>query len=156
MTRQIHGHTLGKRGSQKRSPTYNSWRAMHGRCFLKSNSSYKNYGAKGITVCDRWRCFKWFLEDMGERPDGYVLSRFKDKGNYEPGNVAWKLLEENSSEKIPAVGSRVGSSKLTEAQVLEIRKLGSKGHGMRELGRIFNVDHKTISAIIKRKTWNHI
>ncbi len=93
---------------------------------------------------------------MGERPDGYVLSRFEDKGNYEPGNVEWKLLEENSSEKIPAVGSKVGSSKLTEVQVLEIRKLGSKGYGMRELGRIFNVDHKTISAIIKRKTWNHI
>ena len=129
---------------------------MYDRCFLKSSSSYKNYGAKGITVCERWRCFKWFLEDMGERPDGYVLSRFEDKGNYKPGNVAWKLLEENSSEKIPAVGSKAGSSKLTEAQVLEIRKLGSKGYGMRELGRIFNVDHKTISAIIKRKTWNHI
>ena len=129
---------------------------MYDRCFLKSSSSYKNYGAKGITVCDRWRCFKWFLEDMGERPDGHVLSRFEDKGNYEPGNVSWKLLEENSSEKIPAVGSKVGNSKLTEVQVLEIRKLGSKGYGMRELGRLFNVDHKTISAIIKRKTWNHI
>lgn len=129
---------------------------MYDRCFLKSSSSYKNYGAKGITVCDRWRCFKWFLQDMGERPDGHVLSRFEDKGNYEPGNVSWKLLEENSSEKIPAVGSKAGSSKLTEDQVLEIRKLGAKGYGMRELGRIFNVDHKTISAIIKRKTWNHI
>ena len=156
MPKKIHGHSLGKRGETKRSPTYNSWRAMYDRCFLKSSISYKNYGAKGITVCERWRCFKWFLEDMGERPDGYVLSRFEDKGNYEQGNIAWKLLEENSSEKISAVGSKVGSSKLTEAQVLEIRKLGSKGYGMRELGRIFNVDHKTISAIIKRKTWNHI
>ena len=156
MPKEIHGHSLGKRGETKRSPTYNSWRAMYDRCFLKSSSSYKNYGAKGITVCDRWRCFKWFLKDMGERPDGHVLSRFEDKGNYEPGNVSWKPLEKNSSEKIPAVGSKVGSSKLTEVQVLEIRKLGSKGYGMRELGRLFNVDHKTISAIIKRKTWNHI
>jgi len=129
---------------------------MYDRCFLKSNSSYKNYGGKGVTVCDRWRCFKLFLEDMGERPDGYVLSRFEDKGNYEPGNVTWKRLEENSSEKTHAVGSKVGISKLTEAQVLEIRKLESKGYGMRELGRIFNINHKTISAIIKRKTWKHI
>lgn len=129
---------------------------MYDRCFLKSNSSYKNYGGKGVTVCDRWRCFKLFLEDMGERPDGYVLSRFEDKGNYEPGNVTWKRLEENSSEKTHAVGSKVGTSKLTEAQVLEIRKLESKGYGMRELGRIFNINHKTISAIIKRKTWKHI
>ena len=93
---------------------------------------------------------------MGERPKGHVLSRFEDKGNYEPGNVEWKLLEENSSEKISAVGSKAGNSKLTEAQVLEIRKLESKGYGMRELGRIFNINHKTISAIIKRKTWKHI
>lgn len=129
---------------------------MNDRCFLKSSISYKNYGGKGVTVCDRWRCFKLFLEDMGERPPGCVLSRFKDKGNYEPGNVKWKRLEKNSSEKNSAVGSKVGSSRLKEAQVLEIRELGSKGYGMRELGRIFNVDHKTISAIIKRKTWNHI
>ena len=129
---------------------------MYDRCFLKSSRSYKNYGAKGITVCDRWRCFKLFLEDMGERPKGHVLSRFEDKGNYEPGNFEWKLLQENSSEKISAVGSKAGNSKLKEAQVLEIRKLESNGYGIRELGRIFNVNHKTISAIIKRKTWTHI
>jgi hypothetical protein len=154
--KQIHGHSLGKRGATKRSPTYNSWRAMYDRCFLKSSISYKYYGAIGITVCAQWRSFERFLEDMGERPEGHVLSRFNDQGNYEPGNVTWKLLEENSSEKKTAVGIKTGNSKLTEDQVLEIRKLGGKGYGMRELGRIFNVNHKTISAIIKRKTWNHI
>ena len=156
MAKKIHGHSLGKRGETKRSATYNSWRAMYDRCFLKSSVSYKYYGAIGVTVCDRWRCFKWFLEDMGERPEGHVLSRFNDQGDYQPGNVTWKLLEENSSEKKSAVGSKVGSSKLIEEQVLKIRELGGKGYGMRELGRMFNVDHKTISAIIKRKTWNHI
>ena len=93
---------------------------------------------------------------MGERPEGHVLSRFNDQGDYQPGNVTWKLLEENSSEKKAAVGSKVGSSKLIEEQVLKIRELGGKGYGMRELGRMFNVGHTTISAIIKRKTWNHI
>jgi hypothetical protein len=93
---------------------------------------------------------------MGERPEGHVLSRFNDQGDYQPGNVTWKPLEDNSSEKKSAVGSKVGNSKLVEDQVLEIRKLRNKGYSMRELGRMFNVDHKTISAIIKRKTWNHI
>ena len=90
---------------------------MYDRCFLKSNSSYKNYGGKGVTVCDRWRCFKLFLEDMGERPDGYVLSRFEDKGNYEPGNVTWKRLEENSSEKTHAVGRIVTGKQIGRAHV---------------------------------------
>jgi hypothetical protein len=156
MPYKTHGHCIGKRNHTQRSLTYNSWRAMRERCFLKSNISYKNYGAKGVTVCDQWKSFECFLEDMGERPENHVLSRFKDKGNYEPGNVSWKLLKENVSEKKHAVGSEIGISKLTEDKVLEIRKLKEKGYGTRELGRMYEVDHKTISAIIKRKTWKHI
>ncbi len=144
MTFKLHGHTAGRRGETVRSLTYNSWRSMRERCYLKSNISYKRYGAKGTTVCERWQSFAYFLEDMGERPEGCVLARKGDKGNYEPGNVVWKTLEENSSEKISAVGSKCGSSKLTENQVLEIRELNAKGLGLRELGRIFYVKHKTI------------
>jgi len=156
MPHKTHGHCAGKRGHSQRSLTYNSWRSMRERCFLKSNISYKNYGAKGVTVCEQWNSFEGFLEDMGERPEGYVLSRFKDKGNYEPDNVSWKLLEDNSSEKKHAVGSKVGISKLTEEQVLKIRELKEKGYGIRELGRMHEVNHKTISAIIKKKTWKHV
>ena len=156
MPHKTHGHCVGKRGYAQRSPTYNSWRAMRERCFSKTNINYKNYGAKGVTVCQQWESFECFLEDMGERPDGHVLSRFKDEGNYEPGNVSWKLLEDNASEKKHAVGSIVGISKLTEDQVLKIRELKEKGYGIRELSRIYEVDHKTISAIIKKKTWKHI
>jgi IS30 family transposase len=65
-------------------------------------------------------------------------------------------LEDNASEKKHAVGSKVGISKLTEEQVLKIRELKQKGYGIRELGRMYGVNHKTISAIIKNKTWKHI
>ena len=156
MPHKAHGHCVGKRGHVQRSLTYNSWRAMRERCFLKSNISYKNYGAKGVTVCEQWESFECFLKDMGERPENHVLSRFKDEGNYEPNNVSWKLLEDNASEKKHAVGSKVGISKLTEEQVLKIRELKQKGYGIRELGRMYGVNHKTISAIIKNKTWKHI
>ena len=156
MPHKTHGHCVGKRGYAQRSPTYNSWRAMRERCFSKTNISYKNYGAKGVTVCERWKSFECFLEDMGERPERHVLSRFKDEGNYEPGNVSWKLLEDNTSEMKHAVGSKVGVSKLTEDQVLKIRQLKGNGYGVRELGRMYEVNHKTISAIVKKKTWKHI
>lgn len=157
MPYKSHGHTTGTRGNTRRSLTYNSWRSMRERCYLKSNISYTRYGAKGITVCDRWReSFEYFLEDMGERPEGHVLSRHNDKGNYEPGNVTWKTLEENSSEKNSARGSKVGAAKLTDEKVLEIRQLQKDGYGIRQLGRMYHVNHKCISSIVNRKTWTHI
>lgn len=157
MPYKSHCHTTGARGNTRRSPTYNSWRSMRERCYLKSNASYSRYGAKGVTVCDRWKnSFECFLADMGERPEGHVLSRHNDEGNYEPGNVAWKTLEVNSSEKKPALGSKVGVAKLTEEKVLTIRQLREEGYGVRQLGRLYDVDHTCISSIVNRKTWKHI
>lgn len=154
---KTHGHTLGKRGESKRSLTYNSWRSMRERCYSKSNASFKRYGAKGVSVCPAWKnSFEAFLRDMGERPEGHVLSRNNDKGNYEPGNVVWKTLEENSAEKKHAKGVDVGSAKFTEEQILEIRKLAKEGYGMRKLGRMYNTYHTNISSIVKRRTWTHI
>lgn len=63
---------------------------MKDRCFNESNPGYKNYGGRGITVCDRWRdSFEAFAEDMGERPPRGSLERKDNNGNYEPGNVVW-------------------------------------------------------------------
>lgn len=156
MPNKTHGHTTGKRGSTVRSLTYNSWRSMKERCYMKSNTSYKKYGAKGIVVCDRWLDFGNFLEDMGERPEGCVLARNNDSGNYEPGNVSWKTLEQNSSEKKSAVGSRCGNSRFKEEDIARIRRLYVEGKGARELGRTYNVSHSTILAIVKYKTWTHV
>ena len=140
-----------------RTPTYNSWRSMKDRCFNKNNIGFKYWGGKGVTVCERWLTYSNFLSDMGERPQGHVLSRNQDKGNYEPGNVTWKFREENTREMKHALGTKVGKSKLNEEQILKIRKLyKEEKYSMRELGRLYGVNHKTISAVVKRKTWKHI
>lgn len=78
--------------------TYWIWVAMRQRCFNPRNCSWKNYGAKGIRVCDRWLDFRNFLEDMGLCPDGYSLDRFPDKfGNYHPGNCRWATPTQQSN-----------------------------------------------------------
>lgn len=72
------------------SPAYRVWEGMISRCFNKNNKRFKDYGGRGVTVCERWMSFSSFLEDVGERPCGKTLDRWPDMdGNYEPGNTRW-------------------------------------------------------------------
>ena len=63
--------------------TYESWYNMKRRC--ATNEYYAN-----VEVCERWKDYHNFLEDMGYRPRGTVLGRKGDMGNYEPGNCEWE------------------------------------------------------------------
>lgn len=80
----------------KGTPTYASWEAMKTRCTNPRSSSFGDYGARGVRVCDRWReSFAAFLSDMGERPVGKTLDRWPDRrGHYEPGNCRWATKTE--------------------------------------------------------------
>jgi hypothetical protein len=84
-------------------PEYGSWIAMRKRCYYKKDISYKNYGGKGITVCDRWNGlngFSNFLEDMGRMP-GYrwEVDRKEKTGNYCKDNCQW-LSKVNNLRKM--------------------------------------------------------
>jgi len=65
---------------------------------------WKHYGGRGITVCDRWNprvggSFENFLADLGERPEGTTLGRFRDEGNCERSNCAWMTDAEQKAEQ---------------------------------------------------------
>lgn len=65
------------------------------RCRNKNRPEWMNYGGRGVTVCERWqRGFRFFLEDMGEKPDGYSIDRIDPEGNYEPSNCRWIPMSE--------------------------------------------------------------
>lgn len=81
------------------SPTYNCWASMKNRCRNSNDGSYKWYGGRGITYCDRWEKFESFLEDMGAKPSGYQLDRLDPDGNYEPNNCKWVTPKQNRENK---------------------------------------------------------
>lgn len=75
---------------QTNSPLYRRWRGMLARCENSNNPEFRNYGGRGIKVCDAWHAFEAFFADMGATFSGNLeLDRRDNNGNYEPGNCHW-------------------------------------------------------------------
>lgn len=96
----MHGNTV-----------YNSWRAIKGRCYDPNNISYKNYGAKGIVMDEKFRdSFVAFLEEVGFPPEstGYSIDRINRKIGYVEGNMRWATRKQQARNKGKSVRCKTG------------------------------------------------
>lgn len=72
-------------------PLYRTWCNMVQRCYNPRNSQYRDYGARGISICAEWRSdFMRFVSDMGEKPTPkHTIERKNNDEGYTPDNCEW-------------------------------------------------------------------
>lgn len=127
----------------KGTPLYEIWKGMRARCNNKNHIGYKNYGAKGITVCSRWNDFKKFHDDLfkdyikhikkhGKRNTS--LDRIDPKKGYEPNNCRWATRLEQG---------------MKTSRVVYV-KYNGKTKTIAEWSRILGIEYHTLYSRYKR------
>ena len=122
---------------------YNIWRNIKQRCFYKINSNYKNYGGRGIEVCDEWldkengfiNFYNWAM-DNGYKDD-LTIDRIDVNGNYEPNNCRWANLKTQAKNR-------------RNNHIIEYN--GEK-HCISEWAEILKINYNTLLSRVRRKKY---
>lgn len=94
-----HGAT-DRKAEKKDRRLYGVWITIKQRCYDATCEEYRNYGGRGIAMCDRWLgSFATFRDDMGYPPPKHSIERIDNGGNYEPANCKWASAAEQNRNK---------------------------------------------------------
>lgn len=129
------------------SPEHKIWKGMIRRCYNPNTKSYRDYGLRGITVCDRWRRdFAAFYADMGPRPSPrHSIERLDNGSGYRPDNCAWATKETQARN--------TRTVRLNAEAVKVIRFMLRRGMQPCILARLHGVNRSSIHLIRKGRTW---
>ena len=123
LRRELHT-THGK--SRTGSREYACWLAIRQRCTNPSDPRFKDYGGRGIAVCERWTDFENFLKDMGPRPAGGSIDRVDNSLGYQPDNCRWATRKQQQNNTRRCVVLTFRGESLTATQWAE--RIGIKPH----------------------------
>ncbi len=124
-----------------KTPLNNVYHAMKARCLNKNVKAYKNYGGRGITVCDRWlESFSNFYADMGDRPTGkHTLERIDNSKGYSKDNCEWRTSVAQCNNKRNNV----------------LLTLGNITDTIANWSRITGINYGTLRSRVRTSGWSH-
>lgn len=135
----------GKQGFQIKHgltdhPLYNTWKNIKTRCYNSKCSDYKDYGLRGITVCDEWKnnfveFFYWALKNGWEK--GLTIERLNNDKGYSPDNCKWISMKEQSKNR------------RTNRQIT----YNGQTHTLAEWSRITGIARKTLEMRLDSKNF---
>ena len=111
------------------TPEYKVWASMKNRCNDDTHWASRNYSDRGISVCERWKEFENFYEDMGDRPgDNYQLDRINNDKGYSPDNCQWITQQDNLRKK---------------EQVTKV-SINNREYTLKEISKEFNLTYQSV------------
>lgn len=96
---RTHGQSGVGKSATNRTRIYVLWLDMKQRCANPNNTGHKNYGGRGITVCERWMAFENYFEDVGVGKAGWTVERVDNSRGYEPENICWATRKQQNRNK---------------------------------------------------------
>lgn len=154
--REVASHT-GVTHRMSDTPVHLIWQGIRKRCNNPKSPNYKNYGAKGVTICAEWDDFSLFYEYVGDRPSkGHSIDRIDNSKGYEPGNVRWATRIEQNNNQTTNIIVECQGEKMTLAQACRLRGLPHEPMRVKvRAGKIFDfAETEYLEHIARRNARN--
>jgi len=127
---------------------HNTWKAIRQRCNNPNTAQYRDYGGRGITVCERWDSFENFIADMGMRPEGGTIDRIDNSQGYSPSNCRWATRTDQ--------GRNTRSNVLDEDTVALIKTLRRYGDRPRSIASKLGVSWHAVKSVTGGVNWANV